>query len=293
MIKKIHLDLLKQYGPELVGQAVDEVADYVGDVDEIGSSDVSAWVNQVERMLKSNPPEAFSEGATVSYLVDIVNQHGDRGDVRVSAMDAEDAVRKVRQMYADSEWQIGVTRVRRADPVDEDRYAPEDAGPVESAITRRILMQRLDLLKQYNVQHPEIVLAQAYVESGLGKSFLFKANHNLFGMKQVYTRATTADTTINGYSHYANWRMSVIDYYIKQSTRESIIPTTREQYFHYLDKIYSEVGSSYSSQLKSIITRLGLDSDDPKPVLHHKKKKNKNSVKILKHKSKKLHTFNK
>ena len=57
-----HLDLLKQYGPELVGAAVDNVADYVGDVEEIGSSDVSAWVNQVERMLKENPPEAFDEG---------------------------------------------------------------------------------------------------------------------------------------------------------------------------------------------------------------------------------------
>ena len=56
------LDLLKQYGPELVGAAVDNVADYVGDVEEIGSSDVSAWVNQVERMLRDNPPEAFGEG---------------------------------------------------------------------------------------------------------------------------------------------------------------------------------------------------------------------------------------
>jgi hypothetical protein len=56
------LDLLKQYGPELVGAAVDNVADYVGDVEEIGSSDVSGWVSQVERMLKENPPEAFREG---------------------------------------------------------------------------------------------------------------------------------------------------------------------------------------------------------------------------------------
>jgi hypothetical protein len=55
-------DLLKQYGPELVGAAVDNVADYVGDVEEIGSSDVSGWVMQVERMLRDNPPEAFAEG---------------------------------------------------------------------------------------------------------------------------------------------------------------------------------------------------------------------------------------
>ena len=54
-------DLLSTYGPELVTAAIDNVADYVGDVEEIGSSDVSGWVMQVERMLKENPPEAFNE----------------------------------------------------------------------------------------------------------------------------------------------------------------------------------------------------------------------------------------
>lgn len=44
-------DLLGKYGPEKVGQAVDEVADFVGDVDEIGSSDVSGWIRHVEQML--------------------------------------------------------------------------------------------------------------------------------------------------------------------------------------------------------------------------------------------------
>jgi len=44
-------DLLSKYGPEQVGQAVDEVADFVGDVEEIGSSDVSGWVRHVEQML--------------------------------------------------------------------------------------------------------------------------------------------------------------------------------------------------------------------------------------------------
>ena len=54
-------DLLSKYGPVSVTAAIDNVADYVGDVDEIGSSDVSGWVMQVERMLRENPPEAFSE----------------------------------------------------------------------------------------------------------------------------------------------------------------------------------------------------------------------------------------
>ena len=46
-------DLLAKYGPEKVMAAIDNVADFVGDVEEIGSSDVSAWVNQVERELAS------------------------------------------------------------------------------------------------------------------------------------------------------------------------------------------------------------------------------------------------
>ena len=55
------LDLLKQYGPVLVTQAVDEVADFVGDVEEIGSSDVSGWVKHVEQLL-GNMQESVTEG---------------------------------------------------------------------------------------------------------------------------------------------------------------------------------------------------------------------------------------
>jgi hypothetical protein len=44
-------DLLLKYGPKKVMQAVEDIADYVGAVDEIGSSDVSGWVAQVERTL--------------------------------------------------------------------------------------------------------------------------------------------------------------------------------------------------------------------------------------------------
>ena len=46
-----HTDLLKQFGPEKVMQAAEEVAYNVGDVDEIGTSDVSAYVNQVKQIL--------------------------------------------------------------------------------------------------------------------------------------------------------------------------------------------------------------------------------------------------
>ena len=45
-----HPELLK-HGPDKVLAAIADVADFVGDVEEIGSSDVSGWVKQVERQL--------------------------------------------------------------------------------------------------------------------------------------------------------------------------------------------------------------------------------------------------
>jgi hypothetical protein len=57
-------DLLAKYGPEKVSTAVDEVADFVGDVEEIGSSDVSGWVKNVEQML-GNMTEAKYQGREV------------------------------------------------------------------------------------------------------------------------------------------------------------------------------------------------------------------------------------
>jgi len=45
-------DLLSKFGPERIMAAAEDVADFVGDVEEIGSSDVSGWVKQVENSLK-------------------------------------------------------------------------------------------------------------------------------------------------------------------------------------------------------------------------------------------------
>jgi hypothetical protein len=46
-----HTDLLQKYGPQKVMQAAEEVAYNVGDLGEIGTSDVSGWVNQVKQIL--------------------------------------------------------------------------------------------------------------------------------------------------------------------------------------------------------------------------------------------------
>jgi hypothetical protein len=49
-----HPEVLAKYGPAVVGQAIDDVADFVGDADEIGSSDVSGWVRQVIQSLEKS-----------------------------------------------------------------------------------------------------------------------------------------------------------------------------------------------------------------------------------------------
>lgn len=55
-------DLLQKFGPEAVMHAIDEVAEWHSDVEEIGSSDVSGWVNQVARMLQTSAGQGLGEG---------------------------------------------------------------------------------------------------------------------------------------------------------------------------------------------------------------------------------------
>lgn len=54
-----HSDLLSQYGPEAITNASRDVAEWVGKVEEIGSSDVSAWVKEVINMCSHNDEIEF------------------------------------------------------------------------------------------------------------------------------------------------------------------------------------------------------------------------------------------
>jgi hypothetical protein len=60
-----HTDLIVQFGLDKVVQAIEEVAYNVGEVDEIGSSDVSAYVNQVKQIL--GVPEEVNEKWSKKY----------------------------------------------------------------------------------------------------------------------------------------------------------------------------------------------------------------------------------
>lgn len=71
-----HPELLQKYGPVQVMDAIDSVADFVGDVDEIGTSDVSGWVNQVADMLEEHG-DSSRLGETNKYRLKPPPGYGD------------------------------------------------------------------------------------------------------------------------------------------------------------------------------------------------------------------------
>jgi hypothetical protein len=88
------------------------------------------------------------------------------------------------------------------------------------------------LIYNLKIAHPDIVMAQAIIESGNFKSNIFKENNNLFGMKMPEYRKTTAIGTNRGHAVYRNWRESVIDYALWQGKRARY--STTNQYLRRL-----------------------------------------------------------
>jgi flagellum-specific peptidoglycan hydrolase FlgJ len=113
-------------------------------------------------------------------------------------------------------------------------------------------------LKNKKVKFPYIVMAQAIMESGLGKSNLFKENHNLFGMRLARSRMTTAAESKNNFAYYNKWQDCVLDMaYFQASYLNGI--NTEEKYLLYLGANYAE-SPTYITKLKSVINNQNLKS---------------------------------
>lgn len=112
-------------------------------------------------------------------------------------------------------------------------------------------------MKELNIKYPHIVLAQARIESGTYTSAIFKENHNLFGMKKAYQRATTAIGRNRGHAQYDHWTHSVIDYALWQNKYLSRAKNEAE-YYAYLGKHYAEA-DYYINSLKNKIKREKLE----------------------------------
>jgi flagellum-specific peptidoglycan hydrolase FlgJ len=106
-----------------------------------------------------------------------------------------------------------------------------------------------------NIKYPDIVIAQAILESAHFKSHLFIRANNLFGMKIPNKRPTTAIGSTNGYSIYINWNSSVLDYKLWQDflfKRKGIM--TRKEYLLYIQKWYA-TDPNYTNKIKYIINK--------------------------------------
>ena len=106
-----------------------------------------------------------------------------------------------------------------------------------------------------DIDYPEIVWAQAVLESGHFRSPIFKRNNNLFGMRFPRKRETVAIEDKKGFSSYADWNKSVEDYKMYQDYILKGKRISKERYYDILDRSYSESGKSYSNKLKCIIKK--------------------------------------
>jgi len=111
-------------------------------------------------------------------------------------------------------------------------------------------------LIRLNVRYPHIVLAQSMIESGHFESNIFRANHNLFGMKQARQRATTALGTNLNHAFYHNWRESVMDYALFQSAYLRDLKTEKS-YLLYLDKNYA-MAPNYDKAVVTMVEKYNL-----------------------------------
>jgi flagellum-specific peptidoglycan hydrolase FlgJ len=106
-------------------------------------------------------------------------------------------------------------------------------------------------MKQIGILYPEIVLAQAKIETGNFTSVIFIENNNLFGMKLPERRKTTAVGENRNHAKYTSWVQSLLDYKIWQDGMIHKTPTKRS-YLSYLKRNYAE-DKNYIKKIKQII----------------------------------------
>ena len=116
------------------------------------------------------------------------------------------------------------------------------------------------MLKETNIMFPDIVFAQAKLESGNFKSDLFINHNNAFGMKIAKQRPTLNTNKHAVYASYDDWIHSIYDYAFFQS-RFMRAYDTREKYLNRLGEVYAE-DKSYINKLNLIINEYKNNSSN-------------------------------
>jgi uncharacterized FlgJ-related protein len=109
----------------------------------------------------------------------------------------------------------------------------------------------LATMNEVGIAYPDIVMAQAKIETGHFTSKVFKENNNLFGMKLPRQRSTTAIGEQYNHAEYTSWRQSVIDYKLWQDEVLTKVKS-RRAYLRYLHENYAE-NKQYVNLIKKMI----------------------------------------
>ncbi len=109
---------------------------------------------------------------------------------------------------------------------------------------------------KFGIKFPDIVFAQAMIESGELTSKLFKTANNMFGMRFPSIRETTAQgKTTSGYSRYEDWNFGVYDYFLWQDHMlRNRTEITKSQYLSLLGRVYAE-DPNYVSKVKKKVSQ--------------------------------------
>jgi flagellum-specific peptidoglycan hydrolase FlgJ len=102
------------------------------------------------------------------------------------------------------------------------------------------------------IQHPNVVLKQAQLETGYYTSELFWVANNVFGMRLPEVRKTTAVGIYDHHARYDHWTDSVKDYKLFQDWYMSIgydIGTESNDYLVFLKWIKYATDKKYISKL--------------------------------------------
>lgn len=108
-----------------------------------------------------------------------------------------------------------------------------------------------------NFKYPDIIKAQALIESQHFSSPVWKENNNALGMRLPNTRFTVATGSNLGHATYKPWKDCIKDRLIYEALYLNDL--TKTQYYKYLDKVYARAGSTYYSDLiKKLIKQRNL-----------------------------------
>lgn len=109
-----------------------------------------------------------------------------------------------------------------------------------SFVNRKVFIPLLqEEIDKYDFKFPDIIIAQAQLESGF-KSTILKEQNNLFGMRHPRKRKTLSKGSSRGYARFDTWQDSVEDRYLYELDMFRGVKTRAE----YIDKLKNYSKSS-------------------------------------------------